>query len=115
MRTRAHHSNIGKTRNHPRRIGHAFAPTELGFGLINDHCLTAKLTHAQVEGQARAGRWLIENHGQRIAAQGGIRIDRAFRQTGACRFALMRVIQELVRLRLGQIIQINEILIGHHS
>ena len=65
----ADHDRIDIAREHPRGVGQRFAAAELHFLRREQDRLAAELAHGDIEGDARAGRRLVEHHGQRLAGE----------------------------------------------
>jgi len=63
------HYHVHHARNHFRRIFHRLAAAQLGVAGVQVDCRTAQLVHAGLEGEAGAGRILLEDHGQGAIGQ----------------------------------------------
>src|SRR6266550_891055 len=85
--SRADHDAIDVAREHPRRIRDTFAATELHVVPGERDRLAAELAHGNVEGDPRAGRRPIEDHGQRAAGERafGLALALELRLHGAAR------------------------------
>src|SRR6516165_9611351 len=62
---RADHDDVDVARENPRRIGDGFTPAELHLLAGQQDGRAPQLTHRDIEGDPRAGRGLVENHGER--------------------------------------------------
>ena len=67
MRGGADHDRIDIARQHLGGVGDGFGAAELHLGAGQHDGLAAKLAHADVEGDARARRRLVEDHRQHLA------------------------------------------------
>ena len=74
----ADHDGIDIARQHARGVGQRLAAAELHFLRGQHDGLAAELAHGDVEGDARAGRGLVEDHRQRLAG------ERRFGRAAAC-------------------------------
>ena len=69
MRGGADHDRIDIARQHLGRVGDGLGAAELHFGAGQHDGLAAELAHADVEGDARARRRLVEDHRQHLAVE----------------------------------------------
>ena len=65
----ADHDRIDIARQHLGRIADRLGAAELHFGAGEEQRLAAELAHADIEGDAGAGRGLLEDHRQHLAGQ----------------------------------------------
>ena len=80
----ADHDGVDIARQHARGVGQRLAAAELHFLRGEQDRLAAELAHGDVERHARAGRGLVEHHGQRLAGKRrGHDAARALRLHGA--------------------------------
>ena len=89
----ADHDGIDHPAQHAGGVGDALAPADLHPARFHDDGAAAQLTHRHVEGNARAGRVLLEDHRQHMAGQRRIGIGLALGPTDA---------RDLTRLRVGK-------------
>ena len=64
MRGGAHHDRVDIARQHEGRVGDGFAAAKLHVRMVQHDGLAAELAHGDVEGNARAGRAFLEQHGE---------------------------------------------------
>ena len=69
MRGGADHDGVDIARQHLGGVGDGLAAAELHLGAGQHDGLAAELAHADVEGDARAGRRLVEDHRQHLALE----------------------------------------------
>jgi hypothetical protein len=65
----ADHDRIDHARDDPRAVLDRLAASELGVARREEERMTAELDHAGLEGDAGAGRGLLEDHRQRPAGE----------------------------------------------
>ena len=65
----ADHDRIDEARHHPRGVGNRFAAAELHLLPGQRDDIAAELLHRDLERDPRAGRWLVEDHRQRLAGE----------------------------------------------
>src|SRR5262249_31355858 len=66
---RADHDDVGIARENPSRVGDGFASTEVHLLTGQQDGCASELAHGDVEGDARAGRRLVEDHGERAVLE----------------------------------------------
>src|ERR1700751_119301 len=69
MVERPDHDDVDVTRQDPSSVGDGFAATELHLLASQHDGLPSELAHGDVEGDPRAGRRLVEDHGERLALE----------------------------------------------
>src|SRR4051812_21997857 len=69
MLERSDHDAIDIAREHARGVGDRLAATKLHILIAQRDRLPAELAHGDVEGDARARRRPVEDHGERLALE----------------------------------------------
>ena len=109
----ADHDRVDHAAEHARGVRHRLAAAELHRARIHDDRGSAELAHRHVEGDARTGRVLLEDHRERAAGERPIGIGRAFGETGASRLARGGIGQHRGDRGRAGIGEIEEVADGH--
>ncbi len=99
----ADHDGVDIARQHPRGVGDGLAAAELHLGAGEHDGLAAELAHRHVEGDAGAGRGLLEHHGQHLA---GERLLGRHRLAAALEVA--RQVDQIAQLARRHLVDIEE-------
>src|SRR6185437_12412453 len=106
----ADHHRIDITGENARRIGNGFLTRELHFRARQHQRGAAQLAHTDIEGDARAGGLLVEDHRQHAALQGLVFVRRAFGKTFALFLAGARIGNQMLQRNGIEFGEIEEVL-----
>src|SRR5499433_2706699 len=106
MIERAHHDDVDVAREDPRRVGDGLPSPELHLLAGQQDGRAPELAHGDVEGYARAGRRLVEDHGKRAP------LERA-RAAIAARFHGAARLDHPTQLLRGDVDEIEEVAAFH--
>ena len=102
----ADHDRVDIARQHPRRVGDGLAAAELHLLAGEHEGLAAELAHRHVEGDARAGRGLVEDHRQGLAGERPVLADLALAAVGLEGGARL---EHAAKLGAGEVLEVEEI------
>jgi hypothetical protein len=105
----ADHDGIDIAREDARGIPDRLAPAELHVVRIEHDGLAAELAHRHVEGDARPGRRLVEDHGEELALERLARVGLAARASGARALGRCRAVQDLPQLGRFDPVEIEKV------
>ena len=103
----ADHDGVDIAGQDPRRVGDGLAAAELHLLAGEHQRLAAELAHADIEGDAGAGRGLVEDHRQHLAVERALL--GAARPCGACALMAEPTSRTRRSSRAGEIAEIEEV------
>ena len=112
VRENADHDGVDEARQHARRVGDALASSDLHLIAREHDRLAAQIAHGEIEGDAGAGRGLVEDERQIFA---GERTRRRLDALHAPRFQRFGEIEDVAQLRAREIGEIEKMTRPRHG
>ena len=109
----ADHHRVDIAREDTGGVLDGFAAAELHVAGGGGDRAAAELAHGHVEGEARAGGGLLEDHRERMAVERGAGINAALGPPGAGFLGAVRLVEDRAQLRLLQRPDVEEVADRH--